>query len=136
MNTSIVLSSRIGTLPQDLIEKIWSYNYFWAATIIQKHTKRFIHYKVEHILQIWNTACDFGNNPTMLNHNLIFNNRTLTKLDILNTMNACKCCPRHQINKPKKLEKWQETPLHNHDYFISCYCECRHLSRFICRGVS
>ena len=63
------------------------------------------------------------------------------RLNISNPMNAvrvldtCKCCERHQKNRPHKLKKWKEfpgSPYNFNNYY--CSCQCRQLSRFICRA--
>ena len=63
------------------------------------------------------------------------------RLNISNPMNAvkildtCKCCERHQKKRPHQLKKWKEfpsTPYKFNNYY--CTCQCRQLSRFICRA--
>lgn len=60
--------------------------------------------------------------------------------DAFNFLRDCKCCLSHQINKPNVLIMWT-------DYFGGlkppdklqekpCKCDCRQLSRMICRGVN
>ena len=56
----------------------------------------------------------------------------------LDTCSNCKCCPRHQYNKPIKLEKWIELDFLPDDckpiwLDKKCECDCRHVARFICR---
>lgn len=47
----------------------------------------------------------------------------------------CNCCERHQINKPRVLAPWVDTPLNNsQSHLYHCNCNCRHLARFICRS--
>ena len=47
----------------------------------------------------------------------------------------CNCCERHQINKPRVLAPWVDTPWNNSNNLIyHCNCDCRHLARFICRA--
>ena len=47
----------------------------------------------------------------------------------------CNCCERHQINKPRVLAPWVETPWNNtHNSLYACQCDCRHIARFICRN--
>lgn len=54
---------------------------------------------------------------------------------IIETLNTCNCCERHQKNKPSKLEKYFETPFKNGgNKKYPCNCKCRQLSRFICRA--
>tara|TARA_Y100000389_G_scaffold66748_4_gene62973 strand:+ start:2119 stop:2475 length:357 start_codon:yes stop_codon:yes gene_type:complete len=50
-------------------------------------------------------------------------------------LDTCNCCERHKINRPKSLQPWINTPYQNcgeTDY--PCKCNCRHVSRFICRA--
>jgi len=50
-------------------------------------------------------------------------------------LNNCKCCERHQVNKPKILEKYIETNFKGDDKSkYNCKCQCRHMARFICRS--
>jgi hypothetical protein len=55
-----------------------------------------------------------------------------TYQDKLNFLNNCNCCDRHKINKPFVFTFWNETPFNFTDYY-TCTCDCRHVSRFICR---
>lgn len=52
----------------------------------------------------------------------------------LETCLECKCCNRHNTNKPLCLAPWIDTPFHNTNINSSdCSCPCRHNARFICR---
>lgn len=54
--------------------------------------------------------------------------------NMLDILNKCKCCDRHQTNKPSIYQPWIETKFHNTpDSYLSCSCSCRHVSRMICR---
>ena len=47
---------------------------------------------------------------------------------------ACKCCDRHNTNKPQHLAPWVELPFNNTDLKPGeCNCPCRHNARHICR---
>lgn len=67
---------------------------------------------------------------------LIFDdkNKSQRVLDIFNSCLSCRCCNRHQTNKPNM---WQ--PFNNNNNNLSihqnsfCICSCRHLARMICR---
>ena len=136
MNTASVAQSRIGImLPVELIEYIWKINYSWAANIIRKYTQQFIEGKVISIKQMTNFAyfkCNFG--LGIGTYHLFYRNRILNNNNVLQTMNACKCCVRHQVNKPKILQKWTETDFHG-TQTILCACPCRSLARWVCREV-
>ena len=45
----------------------------------------------------------------MGNYCLHYNNKILRPQNVLDTFNACSCCERHQILKPKKLRPWVNT---------------------------
>lgn len=138
MNSFAVANSRIGTLPNELIEKIWIMNYDWGANIIQKYTKKYIKNKVNSIFEMIKFArlnCQF--NSSLRGYNIFYKNKILDQSSVLKTLNACKCCQRHQINKPKNLsyvgdQYWGE---YNWYKTNNCKCNCRHLSRFICRNI-
>ena len=44
----------------------------------------------------------------------------------LDTLANCKCCTRHQKNKPTKKELWKELPRTNNMNKF-CDCSCRHI---------
>ncbi|MAP67668.1 MAG: hypothetical protein CMF80_08230 [Candidatus Marinimicrobia bacterium] len=63
-------------------------------------------------------------------------------------LSTCKCCPRHQHHRPKKLEIYWESDFfegwnpqlgwkHLHgkqnEFDQKCLCPCRHRARWICR---
>lgn len=61
-------------------------------------------------------------------------------------LNQCKCCERHRENRPKKFEIWdknnqnQNATQKSRELQIAnlneCACDCRHLSRWLCRGLT
>ena len=56
-----------------------------------------------------------------------------TKKHMFKICTTCKCCTRHQINRPKTLKSkviyvyWHGTQITNDD----CQCMCRHVARQI-----
>ena len=123
-------------LPVDLIQYIISMNFTWAANTIQKRTKKYIKYKVNNLIRMikfayFEARLQIG----MGNYCLHYNNKILRPQNVLDTFNACSCCERHQILKPKKLRPWVNTEFHVPRRETNCLCCCRHLSRFICREV-
>lgn len=137
MNSIAVSQSRIGrSLPDDLINYIWQFNYPYAYNIISKYTKNYIKNKINKLYTIisfigFNSYFKTG----YINYTINYNNRHLSKTDIFITCRACNCCNRHQNGKPHSMTKWIDTPLNNHRPIITCNCPCRHLSRFICRYI-
>ena len=136
MNSSAVANSLIGVkLPHDLIELIWSFNHAWASGVIQKYTKKYIANKVKNIHEMVCFAhhtCYLG--AGLRNYSLFYQNKVLKKADVLTTMNACKCCVKHQKNKPKNIAPWVDTEFTG-TQDSECDCPCRHLARFVCREI-
>lgn len=66
--------------------------------------------------------------------------KNMPKHDAFNFLKDCKCCLAHQINKPKVLVKWSDDYggliLKHNQLEKSCKCDCRHLSRMMCREVN
>lgn len=50
----------------------------------------------------------------------------------LDTLALCKCCDRHNINKPITMTLWTDLDFNN-TQDTPCDCSCRHDARFICR---
>lgn len=139
MNSVAVANSLIGyKLPYDLIEYIWSLNHLWASNIIQKNTKKYISNKIKNIYEMVGFAhfnCNLG--IGIKKYSLFYQNKVLKNTNILTTLNSCKCCKRHQINKPYELVHWIENQTNlNTTQNKNCNCPCRHLARFICREIN
>ena len=66
--------------------------------------------------------------------------KDMEKHDAFNFLRDCKCCLTHQINKPRALVNWTDRfgGLKPPDYVREkeCKCDCRQLSRMMCRGVN
>lgn len=56
-----------------------------------------------------------------------------TYQDKIDFLYRCNCCERHRINKPFIFFKWVDTPFNFNKPSYNCKCNCRHISRFICR---
>lgn len=54
--------------------------------------------------------------------------------EIVDRLNQCYCCKRHQNDRPKKLDRYIETEHKFLNKFHKCRCPCRHLVRFACRA--
>ena len=120
-------------LPDDILDYIWSMNHEWAANIIEKAVRLFIRTKVRNISNMIGFAtynCQLD--PYVKQYRIFYRNKILNNKDILNTFASCKCCPRHQINKPTTLNTWEDTAVSLTQH-TTCVCDCRHLSRWICR---
>ena len=54
----------------------------------------------------------------------------------LDHLNKCKCCDRHQYERPKFLAPWDEETLNDVPWtWCDCECSCRHTARMICRQM-
>tara|TARA_E500000178_G_scaffold343793_1_gene391082 strand:+ start:1180 stop:1590 length:411 start_codon:yes stop_codon:yes gene_type:complete len=136
MNSIAVKNSLIGVmLPQEIKEYIWSFNYDWASNIIQKSSQRFIRNKVNNIEKIIINEYKKGNYVLHTNNPLCYKDFVLTKKQVFDTMVSCKCCPRHQVNKPTHFNKYVETEFHGTQK-TNCFCSCRHNARMICRYIN
>lgn len=94
--------------------------------------------QVQKIQQVYNNARD----DTGTCGGLI---RGLDPQQAVMVLNGCRCCDRHQINKPSMFVLWAtgdlvdcklktgEEILYN---LQTCDCDCRHLSRWLCRGLT
>ena len=125
-------STYFAKLPSELIDHIRSFNFDHAARTIQTKTKYYLKFKVKIISDLFVFAyskCSLS--TTMANYSLFYRNRLLNRKDVFNACLACKCCERHQINKPKEFVAWEETEFHNTQE-TPCSCPCRHISRAMC----
>ncbi len=56
--------------------------------------------------------------------------------DKINYLTNCNCCDRHQLNKPTTYVPWYDCESNKmmwQETFVQCECDCRHMSRMICR---
>jgi hypothetical protein len=133
-NQSFV-NTYFAMLPIELIEYVRCYYYKKSALVIQYRVKYNIYKKINELTKLCDFAflkCNFS--PNMSNYSIFYKNRLLHRKDVFQTFAACNCCNRHQINKPKQLKLWHENPFHFTQQ-KSCNCACRHISRFLCRGL-
>ena len=133
IDQNIISSTRFRFLSYELIELIYYYVLVFnkTANIIRKYTKSYIKRKV--------MLMDTYMRSTLFPVLALFSKDI--KVSVLRTFNACKCCAKHQINKPKTLKKWIESEpnsVSNTDLdsiSLSCDCPCRHQARWICRYI-
>ena len=53
---------------------------------------------------------------------------------LLDALNTCECCDRHQVNRPEIVGPYEETKFNGtYNGNSPCQCQCRHYSRWICR---
>tara|TARA_Y100000591_G_scaffold333091_1_gene373621 strand:- start:424 stop:846 length:423 start_codon:yes stop_codon:yes gene_type:complete len=138
MNSIAVRESRIGLmLPNDLIEFIWSLNYDSSAKCIQKYCQKYIQYKIQEIhdmLKFAHHKLHFAlTSECLVKFKLFYRNRVMDREEVFNIMKSCRCCNRHQKDKPTTIKPWIDTDM-SWNQTIYCPCPCRHISRMICRS--
>lgn len=126
-------TTHFNKLPDELIFHIRKFNFDWAAKIIQKKTKEYFQKKIAVVTELVNFSLYNLPREKMAKISVFYKNKILKPKDILNVFSKCNCCPRHQINKPKELKKWEETTFHG-TQDTKCSCHCRQFSRMICRS--
>ena len=119
-------TTRFSVLPHEVLEIIVTFNEQHAVRVLQNLTKRLIKDK---IYRFKNTPFYKKNYLTELN----FKGRKVTGEEAIKTLNLCKCCDRHQLDKPFSFVKWVENQSQNNGIGYNCKCLCRHQARMICR---
>ena len=131
--STAIATTYFAILPVEVVDYIWSFNRPWAALVIQQKFRECFEKKVIAVAALVNFAffiCSLSS--CMSSFSSFYKNKILKKEDVFKTLTLCNCCTRHQINKPKTLQKWINTEFHGTQY-TDCHCQCRHLSRFLCR---
>ena len=121
-------------LPIELLFHIISFNEKDAVDLIQKKVKMMLKNKIKYFESMILFAFDSGLNISLNKCKLFYNNRIISKEEVVKTFNQCDCCERHKINRPKKLAPFVDTEFHA-TFRTRCKCHCRQLSRFICREI-
>ena len=126
--------TRFGKLPEDLLHHIISFNAIEAVAIIEKKAKNMVKNKIRAFESMLIFGFDSVGSITLNKYNIFYNNRIVSKEEVVETLGKCDCCERHKINRPKKLAPWVDTDFHD-TVIRSCPCHCRQFSRFICREI-
>ena len=127
-------NSQFNFLPVELLFHIISFNEKDAVDLIQKKVKMMLKNKIKYFESMILFAFDSGLNISLNKCKLFYNNRIISKEEVVKTSNQCDCCERHKINRPKKLAPFVDTEFHG-TFRTRCKCHCRQLSRFICREI-
>jgi len=132
----VYTSCRLYSLPVEILDYIWSMNHIWAANIIKKRFTSYAQWciltKVSELRKLVCFAAEESKlGYKMQNYNLLYKDRVYKKRDVFATCRACKCCARHQINKPKNLGPKEALQFHG-TQDIACDCTCRQMARFLC----
>ena len=127
-------TTRFLFLPYELLFHIISFNEKSAVEVIQKKGKNMLKNKIkafESMIMFGFKQLGFLGGSA---YSLFYNNRIVSKEEVVKTLGICDCCERHKINRPKKLAPWVDTDFHD-TLIRSCPCHCRQFSRFICREI-
>jgi len=127
-------TTRFVFLPDEVLFHIISFNEKSAVELIQKKAKNMLKNKIKAfesmIMFGFDSKLGFGG----VVYSLFYNNRIVSKEEVIETFSKCDCCERHKINRPKNLAPWVETDFHD-TIIIGCTCHCRQFSRMICREI-
>ena len=126
--------TRFGKLPEELLHHIISFNEIEAVEIIQKKAKNMLKNKIKAFESMFISGFDTMGKISLNKYKLFYNNRIVSKEEVVETFSNCECCERHKINRPKKLAPWVETDFHD-TVIRSCSCHCRQFSRMICSEI-
>ena len=126
--------TRFGKLPEEVLHHIISFNEIEAVEIIQKKAKNMVKNKIRAFENMFISGFDTMGKISLNKYKLFYNNRIVSKEEVVETFSKCECFERHKINRPKKLAPWVETDFHD-TVIRSCPCHCRQFSRFICREI-
>lgn len=140
-NTILYDNTYFTILSSDLIKYIENLLTEWASTIllkfISKYKIKIIKNDVKNINDMFHFVhmyTDLG--ITMNNYKIHYKDKILGRQDVFNIFISCKCCKRHQINRPAEFKPWYETEFHNTNHILHpCMCPCRNLSRWLCREI-
>jgi len=126
--------TRFRKLPEEVLHHIISFNEIEAVKIIQKKAKNMVKNKIRAFESMLLFGFDTMGKISLNKYNLFYNNRIVSKEEVVKTLGICDCCERHKINRPKKLAPWVDTEFHGIG-IMNCPCHCRQFSRFICREI-
>ena len=127
-------NTRFTILPYELLFHIISFNEKGAIELIQKKAKMMLKNKIKVLQEMLMFGFESKLGVSLANYNIFYNNRILSKEEVIQTFNNCDCCERHKINRPKKLAPWVDTTI-SYRQDVNCHCRCRQFSRFICREI-
>jgi len=129
-------STRFTFLPNALLLHIISFNEKGAAEIIQKKAKNMLKNKIKAFENMMMCGFNCVGSVSLNKYNIFYNNRIVSKEEVVKTFSRCDCCERHKINRPKNLAPWVRVDADFHNRVITrCLCQCRQISRFICREI-
>jgi hypothetical protein len=131
------LNIKIIEFPDDILNNILSRyykkgSYYHYALNFFYHIQYYSYYKkFKHILRIYKNQ----DSDTYISwFSLLKNNFTTQQSNnFIKQLYDCKCCKRHQSKKPTNVNDNFCFPINEQDKNYSCKCNCRHLSRFLCR---
>ena len=126
-------------LPYELQEKILNY-YYKNSISYKNYITQFYNLNRYPYLVKFNKINKIYKSHENLKpwHHLLYENFNKNQAaKYVANLSHCKCCSRHQINKPKSLTDRFQYPMNEKDenfYFDAniCKCTCRHISRALC----
>ena len=126
-------------LPFEITEFIILINEIWAIdklkNLLLKFKQKILQKEIKFIHATMIDSVNYMNIMKKKDYRLYINKKFYNKKDLFDTLIKCKCCERHQKNRPTIIKPWKETTIvYKSQPNYECSCFCRHLSRFVCRN--
>lgn len=123
---------KINEFPDDILNNIL-FRYYKKGSYYHYSLNFFYHiqyysYCKKYILKIYKNQ-DGDNYMPLLKNNFT----TQQSINFIKQLYHCNCCRRHQSKKPTNVNDNFNFPLNTEDKDYPCKCNCRQLSRFLCR---
>ena len=139
-NKYLIINTYFQKLPIDIIDYIISINKDWAFKIIKNPILNYKSNLLKNDIKIIYNLIIFANQSglgcSLDNYCIHLKDKIYNKEKLFNKLIKCKCCERHQTSRPTELKLWIDTEFDFSNNIHKCMCSCRHISRWICRGIN
>lgn len=127
-----LLNNDVSKITQEIIEYIWEPHHHDAARVINHYVRQYFINFAKVLKPLIQSVVESGADLLDKNVQYFVYNKHRDTQTIFNMLSGCRCCERHQVNKPKAMEQWVETKF-NMTQTTPCECICRHYMRWMCR---
>lgn len=126
------MNNDVSKITQKEIEYIWEPRHHDAACIINHYVRLYFINFAKVLKPLIQSVVEAGADLLDKKVQYFVYNKHRDTQTIFNMLSGCRCCQRHQLNKPKAMERWVETKF-NMTQTTPCECICRHYMRWMCR---
>tara|TARA_B100000780_G_scaffold7256_1_gene5460 strand:+ start:798 stop:1196 length:399 start_codon:yes stop_codon:yes gene_type:complete len=127
-----LLNNDVSKITQEIIEYIWEPHHHDAARVINHYVRQYFINFAKVLKPLIQSVVEAGADLLDKKVQYFVYNKHRDTQTIFNMLSGCRCCERHQVNKPKAMEQWVETKF-NMTQTTPCECICRHYMRWMCR---